>query len=125
MNWQNILKNQKYQKGKKVILNGLSILQQNITANMLQNQKTYGEDEHIFEIDKTIDGFYFGRIRLTTNEYDIPLLEPKRSEVKEKVVSIIKELEDSDLRDWTITGFTLFVTRNDEEIDIDIRRTGE
>tara|TARA_Y100000385_G_C13085500_1_gene636201 strand:- start:1168 stop:1542 length:375 start_codon:yes stop_codon:yes gene_type:complete len=124
MNWQNIIKNQKYQKGKKYILNGLSILQQHITANMLQNQKQWGETEHIFEIDKTIDGFNFGRIRLTTNEYGRPLLEPQRSEVKERVVSIIKELEDSDLKDYDIRGFSLFV-KNDEKIDIDIRRTGK
>jgi len=123
--WEDILKNQKYNKGKKDILNGLSILQQNITANMLERTRS-GPHYLTFDLDKEIDGFYFGLIRLKTDKDWLGSFN-----IREDVVSIIKELKDSDLRDWNRTGFTSFVISNSsnvegvEEIDIDMRRKGE
>jgi hypothetical protein len=125
MNWQNILKNQKYNKGKKDILNGLSILQQNITPNMLERTRS-GPDYIEFNLDKEIDGFYFSLIRLKTNMDWLGSFN-----IWEDIVSIIKELKDSDLRDWNRRGFTSFVISNSsnvegvEEIDIDMRRKGK
>ena len=125
MNWQNILKNQKYNKGKKDTLNGLSILQQNITPNMLERTRS-GPDYIEFNLDKEIDGFYFSLIRLKTNMDWLGSFN-----IWEDIVSIIKELKDSDLRDWNRRGFTSFVISNSsnvegvEEIDIDMRRKGK
>lgn len=117
--WQNILKD-----AKKDILEGLSVLQQNIKPDMLVRYGV-GQEEFTFDLDKDFGDFYFGRIRLRTNEYI------ENSEVKEKVVSIIKELKDSDLRDWSDKGSgkgsffnTQFIRTifNREIIDIDMKR---
>ena len=115
--WQNILKD-----AKKDILEGLSVLQQNIKPDMLVRYGV-GQEEFVFDLNKDFGDFYFGRIRLRTNEYI------ENSEVKERVVSIIKELRDSDLRDWAdLSGGrvlnTLFIrtTFYREMIDIDIMK---
>ena len=125
MNWQNILKN-----SKKEILNGLSVLQQNITPDIL-GKHPMKRNRHMFNINKTIDGFYFGLVSLRINEPKPAGFGSSKNieKPKEKIVSIIKELEESDLRNYSDENGklrALFVMINpniDEQyLEIDMER---
>ena len=120
MTWEDILKNP-----KKTILDGLSVLQQNITPNMLE--PTGGGNSHVeFTIDKEIDGFYFGRVLVESIQYS----------GRKGAISMIKELKDSNLMNWrqpnlyknpqTIPRLQLYYAefrfKQYEEIDIEIKR---
>lgn len=124
MEWKDIIKDQRYHKGKKNVLNGLYTLRRNITANMLEHTRS-GPHYLTFDLDKKFDGFYFDFITLKTNMDWLGSFD-----IREDVVSIIKELRESDLSHWSMlyASFEILNSSNVEgveEIQIRMRRTGE
>ena len=125
MNWQNILKNT-----KKDILEGLHILQQNITPDILEKH-TMERGIHMFNIKKKNDSFYFGRVSLRINEPEPAGFGSLKNikKPKEKIVSIIKELKESNLKNYSdengkLRALFVVITPNIDEqyLEIDMKR---
>lgn len=109
MTWFDIVKSD----SKKEILEGLSILQQNIKPDMLEprggHKISYSgnvEREYVLTLDKNFDNFYFGNMYFIIQDTDL-----SRSEIKDRVVSFIKGLNSGDLKidrytteKWTSTS---------------------
>lgn len=109
MTWFDIVKSD----SKKEILEGLSVLKQNIKPDMLEprggHKISYSgnvEREYVLTLDKNFDNFYFGNMYFIIQDTDL-----SRSEIKDRVVSFIKGLNSGDLKidrytteKWTSTS---------------------
>jgi len=111
--WKDIIKS----NSKEEILEGLSILQQNIKPDMIEPRGGHTmilsgivKRERVLTLDKNFDNFYFGNMRFI---FQIPSEDTylNRSEIQDRVVSFIKGLDASDLRidrytteKWTSTS---------------------
>ena len=131
------MKSQEQMKNDKIdILEGLSVLQENITPNMFVGDISINRDEGVMqgEFDnKKIDGFRFGIFEAKSDEYRY--LGYSQDEYKEALFSNIKKIKDSELIDWAKNDgnngrvtyyYSTFQNReNGNKISISMRKIGE